>query len=121
MARCRAALAAGVRRVDLPRELGVTPGRVSMAMDYISRRDGGTPSQKVGDLPRPQGWSWQERAACRGMDVVLFFGPEGERGPGRERRERKAAQVCAGCPVREECRTYSIGRPEKYGTWGGLE
>jgi len=28
--------------------------------------------------------------------------------------------VCASCPVRAECLNYAVSRPEKYGTWGGL-
>jgi len=118
IARVRAALDDGVRRVDLPRVLGETPGRVSMAMSYIVRRDGGTPSQRQERLPGPRSWGWQEQAACRGMDLEVFFGREGERG--RERREAKAKRVCAGCPVRTECLDHAVGRPEKYGTWGGL-
>ena len=41
--------------------------------------------------------------------------------PGGTRlRERKAKAVCASCPVRLECLNYAVARPEKYGTWGGL-
>jgi WhiB family transcriptional regulator, redox-sensing transcriptional regulator len=69
--------------------------------------------------PRPN-WGWQDAAACRGTDVVLFFGPDGERQPERDIRERKAKALCASCPVRNECLDYAISRPEKYGTWGGL-
>ena len=70
-------------------------------------------------LPRPN-WGWQDRAACRGRDVVLFFGPDGERQPERENRERRAKELCASCPVQLECLGYAVSRPEKYGTWGGL-
>jgi WhiB family transcriptional regulator, redox-sensing transcriptional regulator len=70
-------------------------------------------------LPRPN-WGWQDAAACRGEDLLLFFGPDGERQPEREIRERKAKEVCAACPVRLECLNYAVSRPEKYGTWGGL-
>ena len=70
-------------------------------------------------LPRPN-WGWQDAAACRGEDLLLFFGPDGERQPEREIRERKAKGVCAACPVRLECLNYAVSRPEKYGTWGGL-
>jgi len=111
---------AGVKRSELPRVLGETPGRVSMAMSYIVRRDGGTPSQRQERLPGPRSWGWQEQAACRGMDLVIFFGREGERGPGRDRREAKAKRVCEGCPVRTECLDYAVSRPEKYGVYGGL-
>ncbi|WP_433426278.1 WhiB family transcriptional regulator (plasmid) [Microtetraspora malaysiensis] len=50
---------------------------------------------------------WRRRAACRGMDLELFFGPpEGQRGKtssSREAREAEAKQVCASCPVKQEC------------------
>jgi len=75
--------------------------------------------RQVAMPPRP-GWAWRDAGACRGKDIVLFFGPDGERQPEREVRERKAKAVCAACPVRAECLTYAVSRPEKYGTWGGL-
>lgn len=65
-------------------------------------------------------WDWQNDAACQGESLVLFFGREGERQPERDRRERQAKAVCAGCWVRAECLGYSLARPERYGTWGGL-
>ena len=43
-------------------------------------------------LQRPN-WGWQDEAACRGREVVLFFGPDGERQPERDVRERKAKAV----------------------------
>jgi hypothetical protein len=58
------------------------------------------------------------RAAAR--KSCSSFGPDGERQPEREIRERKAKAVCNACPVRAECLTYAVSRPEKYGTWGGL-
>ena len=32
----------------------------------------------------------------------------------------RGREVGASCPVRTECLDYAISRPEKYGTWGGL-
>ncbi len=61
-------------------------------------------------MQRPN-WGWQDEAACRGKEVVLFFGPDGERQPEREIRERKAKAVCNACPVRAECLTYAVSRP----------
>lgn len=66
-------------------------------------------------------WAWQAGAACRGTDVNLFFPPDGERTPARERRETEAKRVCRGCPVRTECLTYALTRPEQTGVWGGLD
>ncbi|MGS2645915.1 WhiB family transcriptional regulator [Streptosporangium sp. G12] len=51
---------------------------------------------------------------------MLFFGPDGERQPERDLRERKAKAICAQCLVRSECLDYALSRPEKYGTYGGL-
>ena len=62
---------------------------------------------------------WREDAACSGRELVLFFGPDGERARERQIREREARAVCATCPVRAECLTFAVERPEKYGTWGG--
>ena len=70
-------------------------------------------------LPRPN-WGWQDAAACRNEDLILFFGPDGERQPEREIREQKAKAVCVSCPVRADCLIYALSRPEKYGAWGGL-
>ncbi len=65
-------------------------------------------------------WDWQMRGSCRGMDSAFFFHPEGERGPARARREARAKQVCAGCPVLEECGAHALSVHEPYGVWGGL-
>jgi WhiB family transcriptional regulator, redox-sensing transcriptional regulator len=64
--------------------------------------------------------SWLDRAACRGMDAQLFFGPDGETGQGREIREAKAKVICALCPVREQCFDYALRHSIKQGIWGGL-
>jgi WhiB family redox-sensing transcriptional regulator len=64
--------------------------------------------------------AWMNRAACRGEDLVLFFGPDGERQPERDIREAKAKAICDRCPVRDQCLDYAVGRPEKYGLWAGL-
>ena len=71
-------------------------------------------------LPRPN-WGWQDAAACRGEDLMLFFGPDGERQPERDIRERKAKAVCASCPVRERCLTFALDTHQDFGIWGGLD
>lgn len=65
-------------------------------------------------------FSWQDRAQCRGEDLMIFFGHDGERQPERDIRERKAKEICRTCPVRRECLGYAVSRPEKSGVWGGL-
>lgn len=102
--------------------------RVAQAADSKERKAGrrraGATRARIDDPRKPgqarPSWGWQDAAACRGEDLVLFFGPDGERTADREARERHAKQVCMGCPVRAECLDYAVTRPEKYGTWGGL-
>ena len=65
-------------------------------------------------------WTWHMEAACRQVDTTLFYSPEGERGPRKERREAAAKRVCGTCKVREVCAAYAIATREPYGTWGGL-
>jgi WhiB family redox-sensing transcriptional regulator len=73
-------------------------------------------------LPGPVAdiYDWQMEGACRGMDSAFFFHPEGERGPARTRREARAKQVCAECPVVQQCRQHALDVHEPYGIWGGL-
>jgi WhiB family redox-sensing transcriptional regulator len=71
------------------------------------------------DLPSPS-WGWQENAACRGEDITVFFGRDGETRAEREAREPETKKICDRCPVHAECLDYAVSRPEKYGTWGGL-
>lgn len=66
-------------------------------------------------------WDWMRRAACRGEDLVLFFGREGERAAEvREPREARAKAICSGCPARRDCLDFAVSRPEKYGVYGGM-
>ncbi|WP_037608916.1 WhiB family transcriptional regulator [Streptacidiphilus rugosus] len=65
-------------------------------------------------------WSWQDRAACVGLDAPLFSHPAGEHGLSWQAREDAAKRVCAGCPVLEPCRAYALASREPYGVWGGL-
>src|SRR5215831_1266244 len=69
------------------------------------------------DIPH---WGWQEQAACRDLDVLDFFGPDGERQAEREVREERVKLVCAECPVRRQCLEHALRQPERYGVWGGL-
>ena len=64
---------------------------------------------------------WQYRAACRGEDAEMFFAPNYfERKEEKEAREAQAKDICARCPVREECLEYALRNREPHGIWGGL-
>lgn len=62
--------------------------------------------------PMP-GVGWEERAACRGADVELFFSAD-------ERDQQRALAYCAVCEVRQECLETAIANGESFGIWGGL-
>jgi WhiB family redox-sensing transcriptional regulator len=59
------------------------------------------------------GESWRELAACRGTDLDVFF-------PDRGESAEPARQVCAPCPVREQCLDYAISNRITGGIWGGM-
>lgn len=64
---------------------------------------------------------WGRRAACRGGDAALFFGPvTSESKRDRERREAAAKRICVTCPVLIPCRDHALRSGERYGVWGGL-
>lgn len=64
---------------------------------------------------------WQDRAACKGMDPTLFFGPEHTEVVKEKRdREEAAKQICRTCPVNQECLEHALESKEAYGIWGGL-
>ena len=70
---------------------------------------------------------WRTLAACRGMDVNVFF-PREQVGrkrkgvlPGSEKeRAAVAMAVCAGCPVRLECLEYAL-EWGCVGVYGGMD
>jgi WhiB family redox-sensing transcriptional regulator len=71
-------------------------------------------------LPVSEEWNWQLAAACRGMDVEIFFHPASERRHQKQRRIDQAKVICNSCPVLEECRQHALRTREPYGIWGGL-
>ena len=56
---------------------------------------------------------WRERAACRGARIEVFF-------PGRGETAGAARQVCAQCPVCQQCLEFAVSNRIVYGIWGGL-
>ena len=67
------------------------------------------------------GETWQERAACRGPQSIVFFPPSYvERKDERVRREREAKSICHGCAVLTDCLDYALRIKEPHGIWGGL-
>jgi WhiB family redox-sensing transcriptional regulator len=70
--------------------------------------------QEVSDL-------WQQAAACRGPNQVIFFPPARlERRTDKRRREARAKEICLTCSVKDPCLDYAVGIREQHGIWGGL-
>jgi WhiB family redox-sensing transcriptional regulator len=61
--------------------------------------------------------SFVGRAGCAGR-TDLFFPTYNERPTTRARREQRAKQLCARCPVQDACRAFAR-RHGEYGLWGG--
>jgi len=55
-------------------------------------------------------YSWQKEAACKGMDIDLFFLKPGQK------TSQKVIDACNRCPVIEACLQHSLER-EEYGQW----
>ena len=63
---------------------------------------------------------WQEHAACRDHENVIFFGPEqGESELERQPREAHAKSICQRCPVAEPCLEFALLTNQDSGIWGG--
>ncbi|MGH9150624.1 MAG: WhiB family transcriptional regulator [Acidimicrobiales bacterium] len=62
-------------------------------------------------------FEWRQRAACRNVEVDLFF-PIGVTGPAVE-HIAAAKAVCAGCAVRSDCLEFAITTNQEFGVWGG--
>ena len=58
------------------------------------------------------GFQWYDEAACRGLDVELFYAEQ----PGPT---SQALQVCSSCPVRAQCHAAAMAEREAFGVWGG--
>lgn len=60
------------------------------------------------------------KGICNESVASLFFAPYKEPANQRSTRVRLAKEVCAACPVIEECAEYAIEAQEEYGVWGGM-
>ena len=55
---------------------------------------------------------WMARGNCRDEPPSRFFPSDGA-------GVDAARQVCAGCPVKEECLEYALRNRVDHGVWGG--
>ena len=69
--------------------------------------------------------SWQNRAACVGKPLDLFFPGKGGSSANPSRKDKEAKAICKGCPVDQECLMFVLKNEAadpalRYGTYGGL-
>ena len=63
---------------------------------------------------------WREKAACKGMELTLFF-PEKERQSNSSQKlNDKIKNICKKCAVQTDCLSYAIDNEIEYGIWGGF-
>lgn len=60
---------------------------------------------------------WRADAACLGEDPELWF-PVGTEGPAQV-QAAAAQEICAHCPVAEQCYQLGLALGAKSGIWGG--
>lgn len=60
---------------------------------------------------------WRASAACRGMPSEWWFPMDATLS--RVRKPGKAEQVCADCPVADQCEAYAIATRPSDGIWAG--
>ncbi|MFZ1488939.1 MAG: WhiB family transcriptional regulator [Ilumatobacteraceae bacterium] len=63
-------------------------------------------------------YGWRTRSICRDTDPDLFF-PVGTTGQALVQIER-AKEVCAECPVHDDCLQYALDTNQDSGIWGGM-
>lgn len=59
-------------------------------------------------------WDWQREAACRGLDVDVFYPSDRYAKSMAERAKR----ICANCPVILDCLGHALKTGESHGIWG---
>lgn len=67
--------------------------------------------------------TWLEKAACKHQNTTAWYPAilktgKNDLGVKVTAEVSMALEVCAGCPVREECLDYALAW-EPYGIWGG--
>ena len=58
--------------------------------------------------------SWRDEALCRGFDLGVFFPDEGDTAA-----ITAAKEICASCPVAEDCLAFAVENNQTEGIWGG--
>lgn len=62
-------------------------------------------------------FNWRAHGACLTADPDLFFPVA--MGTVASRQIAEAQQICAGCPVKQQCLDFAMQTRESAGIWGG--
>lgn len=62
--------------------------------------------------------AWMDDAACAGHDPEIFF-PVSESGAAGLLQISEAKDICAHCPVAQECLDWALQTRQPDGVWGG--
>lgn len=73
---------------------------------------------KPAALHLTRNYDWRDDGTCRQTDPELHFPVAHTQG--WKKQTRQAKQVCAGCPVIEECLKWALETGQTAGVWGGL-
>jgi WhiB family redox-sensing transcriptional regulator len=63
-------------------------------------------------------FSWQEHAACRGVETDLFFLEEKQTGI-NQKKLADARDMCNRCSVAEKCLDFALDNYIDFGIWAG--
>ena len=65
--------------------------------------------------------SWMKWASCHGMTRLFFPTTDKDEAKGSytEGRVAPAKEICARCPVEDQCLAYALRWREPHGIWGG--
>ena len=66
-------------------------------------------------MPRSRDTDWHLDAVCATTDPELWFPNDGDR-----HAARRARELCATCPVAQQCLEFALSNGEKHGIWAGL-
>lgn len=64
--------------------------------------------------------TWQDRAACAGVDDDALFFPGMGHDAGKDAVALVSRLYCDGCPVRRECAAAALATPGTIGIWAGV-
>lgn len=76
------------------------------------------PTLELDEIVEIMHGSWMKEGLCLGADSTFFFPPEDSRGTAMQYYSI-GKEICAECPVSQQCLSMSLLTGDNYGLWGG--